>query len=118
MYRSLLGLALLLPTLAIGSATPLDNFVLLDHNGNAQELYYQADVKLLALVAHGSHCDSASTAFRTLAGSQEMMASQSARILLINSERDTSRVALHKAVLAQGVTAPVQIGRASWRERV
>ncbi len=107
MYRSLLGLVLLLPTLAISSALPLDNFVLLDHNGKAQELYYQADVKLVALVAHGSQCDSASGAFRSLATAQEKVTSLGARILLINSERDNTRAALNKAALAQGVTAPI-----------
>ena len=112
MYRFFLGALLLLPTLvispsAISSATPLDNFVLLDQNGKAQELYYQADVKLLALVAHGSQCDAASPAFSSLAASEAKLTSLGARVLLINSERDTSRAALQKSALAQSVTAPI-----------
>ncbi len=107
MYRFLLGMVLLVPTLAISSATPLDNFVLLDHNGKAQELYYQADVKSIALVAHGSQCDSASSAFRSSTTLQEKITGQGVRILFINSGRDTSRIALNKAALAQSVTVPI-----------
>lgn len=107
MYRFFLSALLLLPALAISSATPLDNFVLLDQNGKAHELYYQADAKLLALVAHGSQCDAASPAFSSLAASEAKMISLGARVLLINSERDTSRAALQKSALAQSVTAPI-----------
>lgn len=107
MTRFFLGALLLLPTLAISSTTPLDNFVLLDQNGKAQELYYQADARLLALVAHGSQCDAANPAFSALAASEATMASLGARVLLINSERDTSRAALRKSARAQRVTAPI-----------
>ncbi len=114
MYRFNLGAAALLPALllctpTVSSAIPLDNFVLLDQNGKAQELYYQADVKVLALVAHGSQCDPATDGFRSLGTLQERVAAQGARILLINSERATTRAALHKAALAQGISAPVLV---------
>ena len=35
----------------------VDNFKLLDHNGNAQELYYLADARAVALMAHAVGCD-------------------------------------------------------------
>lgn len=107
MYRFLLGAALLLPTLAIGTSTPLDNFMLLDQNGKAQELYYQSDVKVLALVAHGSRCDAAADGFRSLASLQDRVAAQGARIMLINSDRDITHVALNRTALAESVSAPI-----------
>ena len=45
----------LLPV-AVQAASRAENFVLLDHQGKAQELYYQRDAKHVVLVSHANRC--------------------------------------------------------------
>ena len=53
--------------LALNPGDTVDNFRLIDHQGNAQELYYRSDMKAVVLLTHMNGCDAVKSAAATLA---------------------------------------------------
>ncbi|MCB1684618.1 MAG: cytochrome c, partial [Pseudomonadales bacterium] len=79
-----------------GLAAPrVDNFLLLDHRGNAQELYYQTDVAAVMIMAHSSRCAAAdSSAYQRLAAD---WADRSVRFFMLNADPADNRAVLTNA---------------------
>ncbi len=59
MSRTVLIVAglLSLPAAGLGVGDRMENFKLLDHSGQAQELYYRSDARAVVLMAHTADCD-------------------------------------------------------------
>ncbi len=94
-------------TCASVSAVPVDNFVLLDHRGDAHELYYHKAAPALVLLTHQNECaavDSALTEFKALKNRFEPAG---VKFFMINSSVDDHRDAIAKAAAAAGIQTPI-----------
>ena len=88
---------------AASASQRIENFVLLDHNGKAQELYYQSDALALVLISHRNDCPQAS---RTVAGLAELEQNfPQVQFWLIDAEDD--RAAIRAGLAASQLRAPI-----------
>jgi len=92
---TLLSLAALTVSHAASAVARADNFVLLDHTGKAQELYYQDDASAVIVVAQANACANAASWLPDLKALQEN--SPDARILMINSQDSRGSIAEYAA---------------------
>jgi peroxiredoxin len=99
--------SLILAGQALAKVDRADDFMLLDHTGKAQKLYYEKDAKAIVLIPHSNHCKinaADSAAFNAL---QKDYADQGVKVLMINSDQNASREAIAANVEKTGVTVPV-----------
>jgi len=91
----LLSLALLLLSSAAAADTlTADNFVLIDHQGKAQELYYHSDDKAVVIVAQGNGCQIVRSNLEDLKAIRKDYANQGVEILMLNANLQDSRATI------------------------
>ncbi|MBM4202663.1 MAG: hypothetical protein FJ194_00740 [Gammaproteobacteria bacterium] len=100
-------LALVGLTAQVQASAPLDNFVLIDQHGTAQELYYQSDARALIIVAHDSTCSSSAADLARIGELRKRFGGDLARFMLLNSDSATNRAKLRESAAANGVDLPV-----------
>ncbi len=105
-YITALLLALVAAT-AYANVQTVDNFVLLDHRGQAHELYYQSDAKAVVIIAHGSDCDAVQAQASDYQALQTDYAVQGVRILMINSNADEGRDQIAASARKFGLDIPI-----------
>ena len=102
--RATLAAALLLGAGTAGAdLSRAENFVLLDHQGKAHELYYQRDAAAVVIVAHDNSC--ADAAASADAAEQLLQAHPDARVYLLNAVDDRPAMAAFAA--SNGLTVPM-----------
>lgn len=91
---------------AMAKVERADDFMLLDHTGKAQKLYYEKEANAIVLIAQSNSCDMAtdSSAYNAL---QKDYADQGVKVLMINSEQNVSRDALAANVEKNGLNIPI-----------
>lgn len=105
--------ALLLATLAPAAAIALDpgarvdNFSLLDHRGEAHELYYLSDQDAVVILAHSNACQATGKAVERLAAARQSHADANVTFLLLNSDLGDDRGELARAAAEAGLELPV-----------
>ena len=110
--RRILSVAAFLTALTLSTAAtavPVDNFVLLDHKGQAHELYYQTDVKALAVFVQGNGCPIARNAYIDLNGLREAFADKSVRFLMLNANLQDERDTVAKEAEEWDIDLPVLV---------
>ncbi|MAT84306.1 MAG: hypothetical protein CMD39_08450 [Gammaproteobacteria bacterium] len=92
--RTLAWLAALAPlsAAALAPGDRVENFSLLDHRGDAHELYYFSDQDAVVIMAHSRRCDAVDPAVAQLSGAGGDGAAVTT--LLLNSDLDDDREAL------------------------
>ena len=92
--RTLAWLAALAPlsAAALAPGDRVENFSLLDHRGDAHELYYLSDQDAVVIMAHSRRCDAVGPAMARLSAAGSDGAAVTA--LLLNSDLDDDRDAL------------------------
>ena len=85
----------------------VDNFRLMDHSGGSSELYYFADVKAVAVMAHNSLCAQAAGTAQGLQALQNDLAADHLQVLLVNSDLLDRRDDILGAVAANALQTPV-----------
>ena len=85
----------------------VDNFRLMDHNGGSSELYYFADVKAVAVMAHNSRCERAALTAQGLQALQSGLAADHLQVLLVNSDLLDRRDDILGAAAAAALQTPV-----------
>lgn len=94
----LLGLALLvLSSAAAADTLTVDNFLLIDHQGKAQELYYHSDDKAVVIVAQGNGCQIVRSNLEDLKAIRKDYANQGVEILMLNANLQDS----HATIVAE-----------------
>lgn len=92
---------------AFASLPKVDNFVLLDHMGNSQELYYESEAKVVVLISHRSDCDAIKAHAAGYQALLEDYRDQGVRVLMINSQSDDSREAIASEAAELGLEIPI-----------
>jgi hypothetical protein len=88
-------------------AAKVDNFVLLDHRGEAVELYYQSDVKAVVLITQANGCKSVHAQLADFKALGDNYADRGVRVFMINSSPDDSRADIAAEAEALGIDMPV-----------
>ncbi|WOJ93609.1 redoxin domain-containing protein [Congregibacter variabilis] len=109
--RVLFSLGALL--VALGSANAaegaqkVENFVLLDQNGAAHELYYQRDASAIVLIVHGNGCQIVSSNAAAYNALSEEFAAQGVQVLMINSNLQDMRAQIRREAAEYGINVPI-----------
>ena len=82
--KALLAGACLLAAVA-GHAMRVDNFMLLDQDGKAHELYYYSDASAVVLIVQGNGCPIVRNALPDYRAVSDVYAERGVRFLMINS---------------------------------
>jgi hypothetical protein len=107
-------LLLVLALLAAGSnaaarADRVDNFQLLDHNGEAHELYYDRTASAVVLMAHGNGCGFVRGAVEALDEVRASFEPEGVRFLLLNANPQDDRASIRREAAEQGITMPILV---------
>jgi hypothetical protein len=68
-----------------------DNFVLLDHRGQAQELYYQSDASAIVIIAQSNGCELSRSAIPDYQAFRDDYAARGVQVFMINSNPNDDR---------------------------
>lgn len=100
---------LLLGTLCAPTAfaDKIDNFVLLDHRGDAHELYYHQAADAIAIMVHAGTCDAAADDFRAFNDLAASDGTANRRFFYLNSSLEDDRGALALAAEQHGIETPI-----------
>lgn len=104
---ALAAVSLLFSHTAAASAQRVDDFVLLDHTGQAQQLYYQSDAKAVVLIVQGNACDKLRATLPAYESLRDDYAAQGVRVYMINSSAADDRAAIMAEAAAQGIDIPI-----------
>lgn len=106
--------ATLVPAAALGldPGGRVENFSLLDHHGEAHELYYFSDQAAVVITAHSAACAAGGRALSALADARQAFADQDVVFLAIDSDPDVDRARLIQAAGKTGTAVPVLLDRA------
>ncbi|MBL4672020.1 MAG: redoxin family protein [Arenicella sp.] len=85
---------LLLSNTVAAEALIADNFVLIDHHGKAQELYYHSDDKAVVIVAQGNGCQIVRSNLEDLRAISNDYADQGVEILMLNANMQDTRATI------------------------
>ncbi len=92
---------------AVANVDRADDFMLLDHTGKAQKLYYEKDAKAIVLVAHSNSCDIAAADSAAVNSLQQDYSDKGVKVLMINSDQKGTRDAIAANVKKTGLNIPV-----------
>ncbi len=78
-------------SIGFGADKPVDNFKLLDHRGEAHELYYHKDAKAIVLMVHGNGCPIVRLALPRYREIRDQYQRRGVRFALINANLQDER---------------------------
>jgi hypothetical protein len=84
-----------------------DNFVLIDHQGKAQELYYHRDAKAVVIMVHGNGCQIVRSNLDEFKQLRDDYQKLDVEFLMINANRQDTRQAIKDEALEWGVDMPI-----------
>lgn len=93
--------------LAHAEAAHVDNFVLLDQQGAAHELYYLKDAAAIVLLVHGNGCPVVRGSIATYEKIRDAYAARGVEFLLINSNLQDDRASIAREAVDYGVDLPI-----------
>jgi len=91
------------------SAKPLkvDNFVLIDHQGKAHELYYHRAAKAVVIMVHGNGCQIVRSNLAEYQALRESYAAQGVEFFMLNANNQDSRQSIADEAKEWGVDLPI-----------
>lgn len=105
------GLFTVAQSWALAPNDRIENFMLLDHQGKAHELYYYSDQQAVVVMTHANSCKAEHASLTQLAALKTAYAEQDIQFLLLNSAND-SRAAIQAQVDGLGIDIPVLLDSA------
>ena len=91
------------------SALQVENFVLLDQQGNAHELYYYSDAKAIVLMVQGNACTLVRNAVIDLKAIREEYQAQGVEFLMINSNIQDNRESIQAEANEWEIDLPILV---------
>ena len=106
MLKAVFGVvALVMASAAL--AERVDNFVLLDHTGDAHELHYYSDRDAVVLMVQGNGCPVVRNALPDLRAVREQFSDANVEFLMINSNLQDYRVSIAAEAEEWGIDLPI-----------
>ncbi|MFU8814420.1 MAG: redoxin domain-containing protein [Pseudomonadales bacterium] len=110
MRRSVIVLPIIM-LLAAGNALAqrVDNFMLLDHQGKAHELYYHSDAAAVVIMVHGNGCPIVRNAIIDYQALQQDYQGGDVRFLMLNSNLQDNRDSIAREAAEFGIETPILV---------
>jgi peroxiredoxin len=102
-------LSLSASALALNPGDTVDNFRLIDQNGQSHELYYLSDMKAVVLMADGTGCSASRATARTLGALRAKYQARGVEFLAIDSNLTDTPESIAKLAKAEGGEMPVLV---------
>ena len=109
--KALLAGACLLAAVA-GHAMRVDNFMLLDQDGKAHELYYYSDASAVVLIVQGNGCPIVRNALPDYRAVSDVYAERGVRFLMINSNLQDHRESIAAEAREWDIPYPILVDEA------
>ena len=103
------GFAFVLALGGVAWGASVDNFMLLDHRGEAHELHYHSDAKAVVLFVQGNGCPVVRNALPDLKQVRERYAGEGVVFLMINSNLQDTRESVRAEAEEWGIDLPILI---------
>jgi peroxiredoxin len=97
------------PALALSPGERVDNFRLLDQNGESHELYYLSDAKAVVLMVYGNGCPIVRQALPMLKEVRDHYRAQGVEVLLIDSNLQDDRDAIAREATEFDIGFPILV---------
>lgn len=97
---------------AVGHASTdahVDNFMLLDHRGDAHELHYYADAPAVVLIVQGNGCPIVRNALADYRAVSDAYASKGVEFFMLNANLQDNRATIAAEAEEWGITYPVLV---------
>jgi peroxiredoxin len=110
MLRTTISASLLLVTLVfstVSQAQRVDNFVLLDQNGEAQNLYYHQDAKAVVIMVQGNGCPIVRNAINDYKQVRDEFEASGVKFFMLNSNLQDSRSAIAAEAKKYSIDFPI-----------
>jgi len=88
-------------------AERIDNFVLLDHNGDAQNLYYHQDASAIVIMIQGNGCPIVRNALTDYKQVRDEFESQGVKFFMLNSNLQDTRSAIALEAKKYSIDMPI-----------
>jgi peroxiredoxin len=92
---------------ALNPGEVVDNFRLIDQNGQSHELYYLSDMKAVVLMAAGNGCTASREAAKALSALRAKYQTQGVEFLAIDSNLADTPESIAKQAKAEGIEMPI-----------
>ncbi|MYB38638.1 MAG: redoxin domain-containing protein [Gammaproteobacteria bacterium] len=109
MRRRCLGFVFVLAWSGSVWGASVDNFMLLDHRGEAHELHYHTDAAAVVLVVQGNGCPVVRNALPDLKAVRERYADEGVVFLMINSNLQDTRESVRAEAEEWGIDLPILV---------
>ena len=93
----------------VSQASRVDNFALLDHRGEAHELYYHSDAAAVVLIVQGNGCPIVRNALADYRALGEAYAERGVRFLMINSNLQDNRQSIAAEAQEWNIPFPILV---------
>jgi hypothetical protein len=100
--------ALLLPSIS----SAVDDFVLLDQHGDAQELYYDKNAKAIVMMIHGNGCQVVRSILPDYKKLRDAYEAKGVRFLMLNANLQDTQASIASEAAEWGVDMPILIDSA------
>jgi hypothetical protein len=93
-------------------SSAVDNFVLLDQNGEAQDLFYDKQSKAIVVMIHGNGCQIIRSILPDFNALRDEYEAKGVRFLMLNANLQDSRETIASEALEWGIEIPILIDSA------
>lgn len=91
------------------AATRIDNFRLLDHRGDAHELYYHRDARAVVIMIQGNGCPIVRNAIGDFQAVRKAYEARGVRFLMLNANLQDDRESIAREAAEFGIEVPVLV---------
>lgn len=91
----------------LANAERAENFVLLDQDGDAHELYYLRDSSAIVLIVHGNGCQIVSSNLQAYRDLRDAYANKGVEVMMINSNSQDTRQSIAADAQEWGIDFPI-----------
>lgn len=100
---------LALPCLALQPGDRVDNFKLLDHNGDMHELYYLSDMEAVVIMTHGNGCPIVRNGLHDYQALRDQYAGRNVAFLMLNANLQDTHTSIAKEAEEFGMDVPILV---------
>ena len=107
LFTAMLMLATCLAATLPAHALRVDNFTLLDHRGDAHELYYHRAAPAIVMLVQGNGCPIVRNAITDYEALQAQYADQGVKFFMLNSNLQDQRASIAAEAEKYGIDVPI-----------
>ncbi|MEM6605942.1 MAG: redoxin domain-containing protein [Pseudomonadota bacterium] len=100
-------LMLVLTSVAVADTDTIENFTLIDHFGDSQELYYYRDAKAIVLIVQGNGCQIVRSSLSDYEALRDDYRDRGVKVFMLNSNLQDTRASIRREAQEWGIDIPI-----------